>query len=167
MLAIQLDDTKEFMNCLLLNSTFDHFALLECIVSTYMTTTIDGRLNNSFYSDEELEELALNGEDYLPWSLVRPFCLQLIKGKRTPLQMKITLSLSNKNIENVASSVKLPFPAEAIKGLLVNFRYDGQRITASTATNVNVFSIDKSLDSEWDRLFEKFLTKNGIHYNHQ
>ena len=127
-----------------------------------MTTTIDGHLNKSFYSEEELEDLSLTGEDFLPWSLVRPFCLQLIKGKRTPLQMKITFSLSNKNIQNVAASVKLPFPAEAIKGLLVNFRYDGKQITASTATNVNVFSMDKSLEQEWDRLFEIFLKKNNI-----
>lgn len=162
MLALQIEDTKDFMNKLLLNATFDHFALIECSISTYMTTTIDGRLNKSFYSKEELEEKSLLNEDYAPWELLRPFCLQLVKGKRAPIQMKLTFSLSNENIKNVAASIHLPFSAQNIKGLLVNFRYDGKQILVSTATSLSAFSMDKTLDFEWDRMLEKFLKKHEI-----
>lgn len=158
MTALEILDTKDFMNKLLLTPTFDHFCLIEASIATFQTVEIDGRINRDYYSSEELEELP----PYSYWEKIRPFCLQLVKGKRTPLNFRITLSLSPNNIANVLLSSGLEFSPEQVKGLLLNLKYDGKKVTCITGTSLNIFTMDKRLEQEWDSLAEKFLKKNQI-----
>lgn len=162
MLIKLLPDTKEFMNHLLINDTFDNFSLIETNICTYMTTKINGHINNGFFSEDELSQKNLTDCDYLPWTYVKPFVFSLIKGKRTPLSFKITLSLSKENIKNVLKSIKTDFTIEQVSGLIVNFSYKNNQITFTTATSISEFTLDKTLEREWDELFIKFLKSKKI-----
>ena len=55
MIALQIQDIKDFMNRLLLKETFDPFLVIEATITTYNTFHIDGRLKPDYYSPEERE----------------------------------------------------------------------------------------------------------------
>ena len=55
MKAFQLTEKKEFMNLLLRSETFDNFLLSEASIHAAVSYEIDGRLNESFFSSEELD----------------------------------------------------------------------------------------------------------------
>lgn len=158
MIALEILDTKDFMHKLLISSVFDHFCLVEAVISTSQTITIDGRLNADFFSTDEQETLA----PYNSWESVKPLCFQIIKGKRPPLHFKITLTLSPSNIDNVLKSAGLELTPEQVKGLLLNFRYDGNKVTCITGTSLNIFTMDKRLEQHWDSLTGIFFKKSKI-----
>lgn len=162
MLALLISETKDFMNHMLIGNTFDNFSLIEADISTYMTTTIDGHLNRDFYSADELAELNLSEAKYIPWSKVKPFVFQLIKGTHTPLGFKISFSLNPDNIRNVLLQLKSDIKPEQVNGLIVNFKFQNNQITCTTATSLNIFTMDKTLDNEWDSMFLRFLKSKQI-----
>jgi len=57
MIALQIADIKTFMKKLLLSQTFDRFLLLEGSITTFNTFHIDGRLQKSYYTQEEQERI--------------------------------------------------------------------------------------------------------------
>ena len=67
MIALQIQDIKNFMSKLLLSQTFDHFLLVEGTITTYNTFRIDGRIHKSFFTDEEMEERGLNTREFSLW----------------------------------------------------------------------------------------------------
>ena len=162
MLSLLIPETKDFMKHLLIENIFDNFSIVEANISTSISTSIDGHINKEFFSKDELETLNIENREYMPWSIVKPLCFNLIKGKNTPTYFRITLSLSEDSVENVIKQTKINISPEQIKGLLVNFKYDGKHISCTTATSLKIFTLDKTLDNEWDLLFEKFLKKHEI-----
>ena len=60
MISLQIQDVKDFMNHLLLKSTFDPFLVVEGTVTTYNTFHMNGRLKPEYYSSEEQEALGLS-----------------------------------------------------------------------------------------------------------
>ena len=90
MIALQIQDIKSFMSKLLLSQTFDQFLLVEGSITTYNTFRIEGRLHKDFFTEEEREEKGMASRDFSLWKDVKPFCLELIKGKKTPLGFKFT-----------------------------------------------------------------------------
>lgn len=162
MIALEIQETKDFMNKLLISPIFDHFCLVEASISTYQTVTIDGKVNQDYFSSEELDGMT----PYNSWEKVKPLCFQVIKGNRTPLSFRITLTLSPDNIKNVLRSLNLNLTTEQVRGLLLNIKYDGTKVTCVTGTFLNIFSMDKQLETEWDTLAEKFLKKNQIISTH-
>ena len=94
MIALQLVDVKDFMNKLLCSDLFDHFLLPEATINTYVNHVIDGHLNMDFFSPEDPQYEELSQSNICPFSRLRPICLQLIKGNRTPLSFKFVFQLS-------------------------------------------------------------------------
>ena len=71
MIALRLSDKKTFMNQLLCSEIFDRFLLLEASVAKEATFSIDGRINASFYTKEELDEQNLSDAKILPYAKLR------------------------------------------------------------------------------------------------
>ncbi|MBS6397220.1 MAG: hypothetical protein KH452_08730 [Clostridiales bacterium] len=160
MIALQIADIKSFMKKLLLSESFDRFLLLEGSITTYNTFHIDGSLQRSYYTREEQENL---GERTLSfWGEVRPFCLELIRGKRTPLAFRFTFRLSSGNVERLLSQTGIQIPAEQINGLLMNLRYDGHSLQCTTGTSLAVFTMDKKLDHAWDDMVQRYFRQMEI-----
>ena len=91
MISIELDNIKDFMSHLFIKDTFDHFLCRELQIDTFVSFKIDGKMLKDFLNDIEKEELAES--PYAPWSMLKPYCFNMIKGKRTPLSMKLVFSM--------------------------------------------------------------------------
>lgn len=160
MIALQIADIKLFMHKLLLSDSFDRFYLLEGVITTFNTFRMDGTLQKSYYTQEEQELLAGRSLSY--WTEVRPFCLSLIKGKRTPLSFHFTFQLSAPNTEKLLPQTGVLIPPEQVRGLLINVRYDGHSLSCTTGTSLAVFTMDKKLDHAWDDMVQKYFRQEGI-----
>ena len=165
MVALQIQDIKIFMNKLLLSQTFDNFLLVEGSITTYNTFHIEGRVHKDFFSAEEIEEKNLENREFSLWKEVKAFCLELIKGKKTPLGFKFTFQLSKENTAKLlASSGITSIQPENISGLLLNIRYDNGALNVVTATNLSLFTLDKSLEHAWDDMVKRFLKQQEISF---
>lgn len=160
MIALQIADIKTFMHRLLLSETFDRFFLLEGSITTFNTFHIDGTLQKSYYTQEEQERIGRRPLSF--WGEVRPFCLELIKGKKTPLSFRLTFQLSSSNVEKLLIQTGIAIPAEQVRGLLMNLRYDGRSLSCTTGTSLAVFTMDKKLDHAWDDMVQKYFRQQGI-----
>ena len=123
---------------------------------------IDGHIHPDFYTSEEMEELEITDCDFLPYALLRGNCFDLIKGKKTPSSFKFVLLLSPKNLERTLSSIQSSFTGNDITGVFLNIRFQKQQLTLTTGISYRIFSVDKTLDNEWDRLVKQFLKQHEI-----
>ena len=159
MIALALTDVKECMGKLLLSETFDPFYFIEGEIITFSTFNIDGYLKKDFFDTEDVPE-----REYALWKDVREFCFSIIKGKRTPLNFKFILGLSESNIEKLLLQQELDFKPQDVRGLYINLKYDGQNLQCITGTAMNLFTMDKSLEQAWDKMVQKFFTQKEIKY---
>lgn len=164
MISIELTDTKDFMNKLLRTEIFDNFLLQEAVITKAASYVIDGHLQKGFYSSTELEENGIAGYSILPFRMLRTNCFDLIKGRQTPSSFKFVFLLSPENMEHTLSSLHSAFTVSDISGFFINIRYQSQLLTLTTGISYNIFSADKTLDSEWDKLVMKFLANNDINF---
>lgn len=165
MIALQIQDIKIFMNKLLLLQTFDNFLLVEGSITTYNTFRIEGRIHKDFFTEEEADERGLHNREFSLWKEVKPFCLELIKGKKTPLCFKFTFQLSKENTAKLLTSSGITsIHPENVSGLLLNIRYDNGALNVITATNLNLFTLDKSLEHAWDDMVKRFLKQQEISF---
>lgn len=165
MISFQIQDIKDFMNKLLLSQTFDAFLVVQGSVVTYNTFHIDGHLHPDFYTKEEQEELRLSERRFSRWQDLRPFCFDLIKGKRTPLAFQFTFQLSPSNTEKLLSQTGTVFSPDDVNGLHLNIRYEETRLVCTTAVSLNLFTLDKSLEHAWDQMVQKFFLKQNIGFS--
>ncbi len=162
MIALELTDIKDFMNKLLRSEVFDHFLLQEAVITSSATYTINGQITKGFYTDEELEELHLNGCRFLPFSMLKGNCFDLIKGKKTPSSFRFVFLLSPSNMEKTISAVGSSYKASDVTGMYINLKYQNQLLSLTTGIAYNIFSTDKTLEAEWDKMVTKFLKQHEI-----
>ena len=62
MIALKIEDMKQFTASLFLGEVFDSFLLKEAEIVTFNMFTIDGRVRHGYYSEEELEEHQIEEE---------------------------------------------------------------------------------------------------------
>ena len=93
MLAFTIPDTRHFMALLLKGDAFDDFAFRQGEISAFAYLSIDGKRDLDYY-DETVTDQSYS------WSENKPLVIQAEKGKKTPKNMKLVLSLS---LENTAA----------------------------------------------------------------
>ena len=164
MIALELTDIKDFMNKLLRTEVFDHFLLQEAVITSGASYVIDGHITKGYYTDEEVETMGISGYKMLPFSLLRGNCFDLIKGKKTPNSFKFVFLLSPENLEKTLASSGRSYTENDISGVFLNLKYQNQLLTLTTGISYNIFSTDKSLESNWDKLVCRFLYQNDIKF---
>lgn len=164
MIALNLLEIKDFMNKLLCTNTFDNFLLREAKIQGSITWDLDGTINDGFYSTDELEELNLTGLSFIPYGQVRTQCFDLIKGKRTPSYFKFVLLLSPTNLARTLEQTHSSFSPEDITGMFLNIKYQHEKLLLTTGISYRIFSVDKSLEQEWDSLIKRFLKNHEISF---
>ncbi len=162
MTALQITDIGPLLNQMLKGDMFDHFLLKEASVSAAFTTAIDGMISESFFSEDDLEKFALAGLSYIPFSFVRPICLNLIRGNRKPTAFQFQFLLSPQNQKKTVEQSGSSFQNEDITGLFLNLNYKNDTLVCTTGISYKIFSPDKSLENEWDRQAAVFFKKHGI-----
>ena len=162
MIALQVQDVKEFMSRLLIGTDFDAFWLCEASVTTFVTYNIDGSLHKEFFDSEQAEMLTQTERTFSSWKEIKPFCFSIMKGKHTPLHFKIIFQLSRQNVEKLLVGSGLSWKPADVFGLHLNLQYDGSHVTCTTGTSLKTFTMDKSLDRVWDEMVTKFFRQQQI-----
>lgn len=96
MQSIEILDIKAFMLLLFQSAVLDKYEFVSGELRTDMTYSLDGHINKEFFSEDEIESLALNSQTYLSWHMAKEKVFTLIKGKKTPSQLKIVLAARKK-----------------------------------------------------------------------
>ena len=163
MISIKITHTKDFMNKLLLSEAFDAFLVKEASISTFFTLQLEGKRIKDFYSSEELEALG-EDHDFARWLEIKPFCLQVIRGKKTPVSFKFVFKLSSKNTSKFLQQTGLQISVADVSGLFLHIHFEQGSITCTSGTSLKIFTMDKSLDKEWDIMVERFLKQQQLDY---
>lgn len=165
MIALHLPDLRLTTSKLFVNEDFDSFLVSEVSLSTMCAFQIDGHIPEDYYSSEEKESLP--DTRWISWKKLRPLVYQLIRGSRLPGQFKIVFRLTDYNVEKFLKQTGLPYRPEQVGGLFLNIRYSAQKLHAYTGTSLNVFSLTKDLDHEWDRMVKSFLKSRQIPFEEE
>ena len=162
MRSFEILDIKHFMAKLLLSPAFDFFLLKEASITTFCTFSIDGKLHRDYFSYTEEERETYADLNYPYWERVRPFCFSLIKGKKTPSQLKLVFLLTPKRTEQFLASHSLPYQRSDVSGLYLNVLYDGKKLSCTSGTALTIFTLDKTLEHLWDETLPVFLKKHQL-----
>ncbi|MBP5299296.1 MAG: hypothetical protein J6Z09_09115 [Lachnospiraceae bacterium] len=156
MTAFEIANKKQFMNSLLLTDIFDIFLLEKANLVLSNTVDIDGRYNPAFFEGAE-EKPAY---EFTPWEEIRPLIVSLIKGKNTPLSFKFALILKPEYVKGALKEALTDEASSLIKALVLNIKYENDRLLLVTGTSFNTFVMDKSIDAAWDASMKGFLIKH-------
>jgi hypothetical protein len=163
MISLKIQEVKTFMAMLLTNSLFDEFVLKEMELQTFTSFHVSGQFHESFFTEEELEQ---RGREVL-WSEIREIAFSIIRGNKSPLMMKIVLQLpsnqASKLIDSLAGRIRL----EDVGGLYINVRFEKNELHIITGTAIKTFTLDKTLDIEWDGWVKSFLKIKGVLYEEE
>lgn len=162
MISLKILDLKDFMSKLLISDIFNKFLLSEATITTGNTFTIDGHLNKDFYTSDELEEYNLIDQNISTWETLKPFCFEIIKGKKTPLNFKIVFLLSSSNVSKLLEQSGISLTLGDINGLFLNIKYSNNVLHCITGTSLKLFTLDKMLENEWDLMIQKFFKTHEI-----
>lgn len=162
MIALKLPEVRVFMNKLLCTEIFDNFLLQEATIQGSINYHIEGTLHKDFYSENELELEHLSGLSFIPYGKVRTQCFDLIKGKRTPSFFKFVLLLSPTNLEKTLQQSVPSLTTADVTAAFINLKFQNNSLLLTTGISYCTFTIDKSLDREWDALIKKFLKNHQI-----
>ena len=110
-----------------------------------------------FLNDIEKEELAES--PYAPWSMLKPYCFNMIKGKRTPLSMKLVFSMPPHSIAAFLNKNDISINPDTVNGLYLNIRYENRQLCVITGTSLSSFTLDKSVENAWDTAVGQFIKK--------
>lgn len=163
MLLYKILEIKPFMAKLLATAAFDSYILKELQLQTFTGFTISGQLNEDFFTKEELEER--NGIMEVFWSEVRPIVYNMIKGSKTPLSLKVVLQLPPQKCRQIIDTLGGRQKPEDIGGLYLNIRFEKGELLVITGTAIKSFTMDKTLEHEWDEQVGRMLKELGIAYS--
>jgi hypothetical protein len=159
MIMLTIPEVKPFMAKLLMQTTFDSFILRELELSTFTNYTISG-FNEAFYRKDEQEE-QIEKHNTL-WSDVRAIAFTMIKGNKTPLMFKIVLQLPMDRCAALVAQSGGRLQMEELGGLYLNIRFEKNELHIITGTAIKTFTLDKTLEQEWDAEVKRFLREQEI-----
>lgn len=162
MISLKIEDVKSFMAMLLTNTLFDEFILKEIEIQTFKNFHVSSQFYENFFSKEELEEREEKGDAL--WSEIRGIAFSIIRGNKTPLSMKIVLALSRKHVIALVNSLGGKLNIEDVGGLYINIRFEKNDLHIITGTAIKTFTLDKTLEQEWDIWVRKFLKAQNIQF---
>ena len=70
--------------------------------------------------------------------------------------------MSAPNIARLLEQEHLSFAPVDVQGLYLNFKYDGTKLSCTTGTSMNLFTLDKSLEQAWDKMAQRIFAKYEI-----
>lgn len=162
MVALKIEDIKGFTKKLFIGDVFDIFLLREATIVTFNTFSIDGHIRQGYYTEQELEENKI--EELSSWSVIKPICFSLIKGKKLPGSFQITLQLSPEQVEKFLIHSQVGLTVDQVNGICMNIRYEDNILYCVSGTSLNIFTLDRAIDIEWDEALRLFLRQQEIAY---
>ena len=155
MISLKILELNRFMARLLKSEAFDRFLLREGSVRTYMEYRFQGKLYTEYFEPAEQERY--ENRDYALWGEVRPFFLELIKGKRTPLAIRLELMLPKQEVLQLFSKKQVTVNEESLPILSLLLRFENGTARLLTGISQTTFSLDRSREEAWDAGVKELL----------
>ena len=149
------------MSLLLNQSFFDSYLLESAVITTFNSFSIDGRIHKDFYPKEEKDSIT---DSFSRFSVIRPICLSLIRGKNTPLAFNLILHFPTESHKLFLNELTDSFNVSDIRAFVLSLKYDGSFVYCTTGTSLNTFTLDKSLDQRWDSYIPELLQSASISF---
>ncbi len=159
MKVFRLFDNKNVMAHVLTKETFDDFLLSEVKISGKAFLHLTGTPTPGFFPEEDVDE-----RGYVSYGLLRPICLEMIRGQNTPESFTFMFLLPTGKLEaflDETDSTLQPFDVENLS-FLIRFK-DGE-LTLTTGSAFKIFTMDKTINTAWDRWVEQYLNSCGISF---
>ena len=151
------------MQKFLMSEAFEDFLLAEARIDTFVSYNIDGRIRRDFYTKEEQELQEMY--EFATWESVRPLVVQMVKGRRTPLLMKLVLAYMPKKTEMLLKEEEQTADSRSfIKYLLCTIKYENGGITLTGGVSYQGFTMDKSPEKCWDQALCRLADKIRLEY---
>ncbi|MCH5252260.1 MAG: hypothetical protein J1F22_04740 [Lachnospiraceae bacterium] len=151
MIALRIENIKEFMARLFAGDMFDRFHVSECEVTTFVTFHAGGKLHPEWFDTEERrEQEKTDVPEIVTWQQLKPYIFSLIKGKKTPEKLRIDFCHYMENGD--CGSLRI--------------QYEKEELIVFTGYMQKEFSLDKEKKIEWDENCLKFIQKNEITSTH-
>lgn len=157
MICLKIKNVKEFMQKFLMSDAFADFLLMEARIDTCVSYSVDGRIRRDFYTAEEYETQKI--QEFADWEFVRPQIVQTVKGKKTPLFMKLVLVYSPGKAEKLIEEGK-----GFVKYLLCTVKYENGELTLTGGISYQGFTMDKSPEKCWDQELCRLADGIGLEY---
>lgn len=161
MIAIKVIKQKNFMAKLLTSELFDSFLVEEVVIDTYNTFTIDGRIHKEFYKNANDGDEGCPKDAFSKWEKLRPICLDLIKGRQTPLGFKFILRLNDEQKASLFGALDSDVSMDQVS-FGINIKFSSGEVVITTGVNYSIFTLDKEAEKAWDNYVPSFLESNGI-----
>ncbi len=162
MIAQNILDIKKCTNALFVADTFDDFLLAEAKIVGKMTYQFDGHITPGFFSDEELLEEGLEGEDCLSYANVRKLCFEIIKGKRPPQSFSFVFLCPKKLMADIIKKEGLSVRPEEVSNLTFTIRFVKNELLLVTGATMRGFTLDRSMETAWDDYVRGFFAAREI-----
>ena len=156
MLSYNIVNLKKFTKYLLDSQEFDDFKLVEASIVTFNLFKINGKNIKDYYAESERESL----DEFSAWSRVKPFCYQIIKGKKLPVSFKIVFKLDKNS--NICSNEELQ---NSKADFYLNIKYEDKKVLIVSGCSYPEFTLDKSIEKVWDFEVKEILKKLEIEYS--
>jgi hypothetical protein len=162
MIAFEIKHIKDFMQKLLLTEQFDSFLVSEISITTFVSFHITGDLFPEFFETEKVSALKEEERTFARWAEIKPFCLSVIRGERTPLSFHMVFSLPHGGVRTLIRNSGVSVDPEKVRALFMNCRFHGGQLLITSGVSYSEFTLDKSLERIWDQNLTHFLNKLNL-----
>ena len=142
MIALEIENIKELMVQLFQGEMFDKFHVNRCEATTFVTFTVDGKVNASWLDSDEEED----GERFVEWRKLKPLMFSFIRGKKTP--QKLQIDFCHYMTDGDMGSLRIQYGADGL------FVYSGYM--------QREFLPGHDKQQAWDENCLQFIKRNGI-----
>ncbi|MDE6761891.1 MAG: hypothetical protein K2J90_14625 [Lachnospiraceae bacterium] len=162
MQAVEILDIKNFMQLLFQTNILDSYEFVSAELSTDISYSLNGHIHKEFFNEEETNSIGLTDYDYLPWHLAKEKLFLLIKGKKTPLQLKIVLKACKSQTQDFLSKTNSSLNSNDIDGIFLNIIFQENKLNVICGISYKIFTMDKQLESEFSNSITTLFKSNDI-----
>lgn len=160
MIAWRISEVKDFMAKLLLKETFDRYLVTEAEITTLQTVRIQGRVRREWFDNDE--EAQLYPEGYIYWRDLKSLAYQMVKGRKTPLFMKLVFRLPKEILEPFLEAAGTGVSPSDVDGLFWNLHYERSGLIVTSGVSMRMFTLDKTLEQAFDSWTADYFKAQGI-----
>ncbi|MBE5942569.1 MAG: hypothetical protein E7264_08545 [Lachnospiraceae bacterium] len=162
MQSIHILDIKPFMQLLFQTDLMNQYLLVSASITTDLSYTIDGHIQSAFFNEDELDALGIQELNYMPWSIAKEKIFHLIKGKKTPTQLKLVLKVSEQEERAIFTDANSSLNSNDINGLYLNILFQENQLNVICGISYHIFTLDKQIEQEFSDKIITFFKSNNI-----
>ena len=131
---------------------FDKFNVVEAEFHTFVKFDINGKLNKSYFDEEE-------NRNFCTWGEIRHICFEIIKGKRRPTSFKLIFKFSE---EFTRDWIKKNTTKDIDGDLYLNIRYSDKKMNLISSFSPKTFLLDREIINAFDMYVKNMFRRINI-----